>query len=450
MKYPNRIQAALLLDARFEQLDAVTHDFARIAEMKSGATFNTAEHHPGAFARLFDGESELMLTFEYVASPPDTGMLEGALASPVTTIRSPDMPERVTNARSHILLEVSQGTLGGVEFDADQAALIEELGAFDTGANAGAFVHRLETLSLMVRVTTDHVTPSAIHWTQSDQLFGPEAFETAVTKGFPGPLAIHPMLYSEGEHTNEAGAIGLRTFGARHWLGREVRVPPSLLPWSAAYETVLAFCAATSASESAIPQAGERFEPAQGGEIWRVEHLDVPPDTAPDTQLDTGPSDDPVAAYELIPLRHDACAFLAEEYAREADVLCHRTPKPDGRPDEQPYDAGAAPDTQTGSEPSPDPAPPADDVSPDPDDRSHLAELEAALAEGLAEAAANPPEPLPTSLTIAAPSEPGELAVSGRSLRARVFGAKSPEGEREGAGDTEPPAQAHRGTLKDA
>ncbi|MEM1194521.1 MAG: hypothetical protein AAGH57_00330 [Pseudomonadota bacterium] len=437
MKYPNRIQAALLLDARFEQLDAVTRDFARIAEMKSGATFSTSEHHPGAFARLFDGEAELMLTFEYVASPPDTKTLEGSLTSPVTTIRSPDMAERIDNARSHILLEVSQGTLGGVEFDAGQAALIEELDARAPGANAEAFAHRLATLALMVRVATDHVTPSAIHWTQSDQLMEPEAFEAAIAKGFPGPLAIHPMLYSEGKDSREPGAIGLRTFGARHWLGAEIHVPPSVLPWSAAYETVLAFCAAaTSASQNDIPAPGAPFEPDHGGEIWRVEHHEDPPDTASDTASDTGPdtrpSDDPVAAYELIPLRHDACAFLAEEYAREADVLCHRTPKSD-----KPR-SDLDPDPHTGSEPPPDTASPAVDALPEPEDHSHLAELEAALAEGLAEAAANPPEPLPTGLTIAAPSQPGELAVSGRSLRARVFGAKDPEGD--GARDAEPAA----------
>ena len=395
MKYPNRIQAALLLDQRFEELDAITRDFARIIEMKSGATFNIPEHQPGAFARLFGGGAELMLTFEYVEGPPDETVLEGALASPVTAIRTPDMPDSLCAARSHILLEVSQGTLGGLELDPDTASLMQELGAVPVGATQADFTRRLETLSLMARVATDHIQPSVIHWTQSDQLFEPEAFEAALAEGFPGPLTLHPLLYSQGKADDAPGSIGLRTFGARHWLGRELHVPPSVLPWSAAFQTALGFCTAAAAPDAKVPADGDTYETPDGGEIWRVHHRDDASD--PDA---LSPKSDTIPLYELVPLRHDAYQFLTDDYALQANVLCNRTPKPKSE-----TAATAADQAETEA-------------------ASSLAELEAALAEGRAEAAANPPEPLPATLNAGAPSQPGDATVSGRSLRARVFGAR--------------------------
>lgn len=411
MKYPNRIQAALLLDARFEELDALARDFARIAEMKSGATFNVPEHHPGAFVRMFGGSDDLMLTFEYIDSPPNTSLFASALASPVTSIRSPDMPDRIGRARSHILLEVSHGAMGGVEEDPKIAPMMHDVGISGSSTNAAAFERRLEALALMARVATDHVTPSAIHWTQSNQLLEPDAFEAMAARGFPGPLAIHPLLFGDDKPAEAGAQIGLRTFGARHWLGREIVVPPTSLPWSAAYQTVLVFCAMATMEDGYIIPDGDTFGPPppegeEPGEVWRVQHHDLDQD-APAND-DTDARGGPVPVYELVPLRHDECNFVAEEYAREASVLCTREPKPKPAPKaEDAADGGDA----------------AGDASLK-EEASSLAELEAALAEGRAEAAANPPDPLPATLTSATPSLAGDQNVSGRSLRAKVFGKK--------------------------
>ncbi|MDJ0979786.1 MAG: hypothetical protein QNI87_14775 [Erythrobacter sp.] len=445
MKFPNRIQAALLLDARFEGLDAVTRDFARIVEMKSGATFNVSEHRPGAFARLVGGGEDLILTFEYVESPASPQLFANALASPVTTLRVPDMKARIEFARSHIALEVAHGAFAAVGEEARMASTFATLDPAQSEAGAAAFVSRLETLALMARVATDCVTPSAIHWAQSDQLFDPETFEEQAREGFPGPLAIHPVLYANGADEPDPGSfesgaeIGLRTFGARHWLGHEVTVRPTALPWAAAYQSVLAFCAFAASRDVGSIGDGDTFSPApsraqdsgeesgeESGEIWTVRRHQADPNDAA-----TGPGDalgGPVPVYELVPLRHDACAFIADDYAREANVLCQRTPKAKAKTDSASIDE----DTEV----------------------SCLAELEAALAEGRAEAAANPPAPLPEHQSEhppehqsehhpdhhqalqtasdtgrkarheAAPTLCEEPAPSGRSLRARVFGDK--------------------------
>jgi len=431
MKYPNRIQAAVLLDARFEDFDAVSRGFARLCEMKSDTAFIVAEHHPNRFARLTGGPDNLTVSFEYVNAPPAQGALEAALGSPVTTLLSPELPDRVAAAPAHILLEVSASVADAVEealspspLAADLASAnlaSADLGAPPKPSGAQAFHQRLDTLSLMARVTIDHVPACAIHWTQSDQLLDPETFEAMATLGFPGPLAIHPRLFgvldAEDSAATENGAsapapeIGITTFGAAHWLGRELRVPVSPVPWTAAYETLLAFCElATMAGGYVIPD-GDTFGPEDGSEVWRVHHRE------PEPGADADASDYP-ALYELVPLRHDACQFIAEDFARSSSVLSVRQPKskattadPQGAADRVPHN-------------DPNHASTAATPVLEPEEENDAAELQAALAEGRAEAAANPPAPLAPATAGGTPSLAGDATVSGRSLRARVFGSK--------------------------
>ncbi|MEO0590989.1 MAG: hypothetical protein AAFZ11_10565 [Pseudomonadota bacterium] len=418
MKYPNRIQAAVLLDARFEDLDAVAHGFARLCEMKSDAAYTIAEHHPNRFIRLTGGSDNLTASFEYVNAPPAPGALETALSSPVTELLSPGLRERVAASPTHILLEVSPSVIGAEE---DPQALLAVAAPLTAPLGADAFQQRLETLSLMVRMTVDHVPACAIHWTQSDQLLDTETFEGMATFGFPGPLGIHPRLFgvlsAEEEHPEEGAAdaaapeIGILTFGAVHWLERELRVPPSPLPWTAAYETLLAFCELATMEGGYIIPDGDTFGPEDGSEVWRVYHCD------PEVEADGEPAASP-ALYELVPLRHDACQFIAEDFARASSVLSVRQPKPKPKPKPATVSEAEAEADGDNSDPA------SSDAAFELEEASLLAELQAALAEGRAEAAANPPAPLAPVTAGGTPSLAGAATVSGRSLRARVFGSK--------------------------
>lgn len=408
MQYPNRIQAALLLDAPFTGLDALASDCARMLEMQTGTHVRLSENHPGAFARLFTQDGELMLTLEYIAQPPDPASLTGALGSPVTTLYAPDMAARVTAARSHILLEIAHGTLASVDSDRPFGAL-HDTGALDGATSARTFLQRFDALALMVRVASDRRTPLAVHWTQSNQLLDPKTFETYAQGGPSGPLGIHPVLF----HTapGDDATVGLQTFGARHTLGREIRVPPSALPWQAAYDTLLAFCAFAAMDDGHIIPHGDTFSPPPaegeepGGEVWRVLHNDAAERASDNDDADAFGGPAPV--FELVPLRHDACGFVAEDYAPAASILAKRKPKAAPEPQCEPELAAQANEE---------------------DEKSLLAEMIAALNEGRAEAAANPPEPFnppfSPAMTSARPSLAGDNDVSGRSLRSKVFGKK--------------------------
>ena len=424
MKYPHRLQAVLLLETRFDGLDAVVRDFERIIQMKSGASFTTSEHKPGTFLRLCDGGDDLTLTFEYVEGPPDPSLFQSALASPVTAILCPDIDARINQSCTHILLDVTQGDMGAIDDQQPISALIQQLSNEGSKAQSEAFTHRLETLATMARIACDAITPCAVHWTQSDQLFDAETFENAASAGFPGPLTIHPILFTEdapqdetqGETQDETAdemalemadddrtLTGIRTFGARHWLAREIRVPATKLPWSAAYQTLLSFCAMSASDAANLIADGDTFGPEDGSEIWRVHHRN-PERATGGAGHGADMTGDPVPIIELVPLRHDACAFVSEDYASQASVTMERKPR------RQPVDG------EPSSEPFPEIV---------PEEASCLAELEAALAEGIAEAAANPPEPLPAAVIVSGtPSNPGAVSVSGRGLRAQLFGSK--------------------------
>ena len=363
MKYPDRIQAALLLSSRFEGLDAIAQEFVRLAEMKSGAKFTSVEHKPGVFLRLFNDAEDLAVSLEYVDGPAQNTLFAHALASPVTDLTSTDMDERIGSACSHILLEATHDALGGLEASPKIAAMMQQLGTAPHSATASAFNQRMETLATMARIACAHTAPNAVHWAQSNQLFETQAFEKVAAIGYPGPLGVHPMLFGE------APEVGLRTFGARHWLGREILVPPTALPWNAAYDSALDFIALAASDDGYVIPDGDTFGPEDESEVWRVHHREADISDAANDDCDA--SGGPAPIFELVPLRHDACAFLDEEYARETSVLMTRQPR------------GAA----AGPEPLP---------KVESEDASCLAELEAALAEGIAEAAATPPETAPT------------------------------------------------------
>jgi hypothetical protein len=401
MLHPNRLQAALLFDRPVRELDDIVRDFARIEAMKTGANFNIPESNPGRFHRLFNGAEELMLTFEYCDGPASFDAFRGALSSPFVGLACPDIRSRVTRAHSHILLEVSHGVMAGAEEDPKIAAMFAQLGMPKAGATQAQFERRLAVLALMTRVVSDHAMPSAVHWTQSDLLIAGDQCDSFAAMEPPSPLHIHPLLYGP---PGEAGLVGIRTFGARHWLGREVLIKPGVLPWAANYETILAFLrVATMANGYVIPD-GDTFGPEDRSLSYRVIHHDVGSDIG---YLEPEPADVPM--YELVPLKHLAHNFVAPEHVPDANAFNDR-------------------------------AFPAQIMPEDQDDKAALANEWAAkrkLAEGIggrfevravgAEGEAPPPpSPAPAPVAVVAPtaSLPGAPSLSGRGLRAKVFGRK--------------------------
>lgn len=404
MLYPNRIQAALLFDRPIRDLEAIMRDFARIEGMRSGAQFNVPEANPGLFYRLFGGAEELMITFEYLDRPAAADVFRGALSSPFNGIATPDLRERIMRSQSHILLEVSHGVMGGVEEDPKIAAFLSQMGRPKEGATQAQFERRLSVLALMSRIASEHAMPLAVHWTQSDILMGGEQFDGfAAGEGAPGPLHIHPFLFGPRPAPGEDALVGIRTFGARHWLGRELIVQPNVLPWAANFETLFAFLKVATMPGGYVIPDGDTFGPEDRSLSYRVIHHDVGSNIGYKE-----PESADVPFYELVPLKHVAHSFVAEEHV----------------PDSNAFDDRAFPAT----------------IMPDDQDAKMALANEWAEKRKLAEAiggsfevrargedgSAQPPPPVPPPAPVVSPtpSQPGLPSLSGRGLRSQVFGRK--------------------------
>ncbi|MDP5102894.1 MAG: hypothetical protein NWP98_03120 [Erythrobacter sp.] len=402
MLYPNRLQAVLLFDRRLRDLETIVRDFTRIEGMKSGASFNMPETNPDRFYRLFNGAEELMLTFEYIDGPANSDAFRAALASPFTGLATPDIRARIARTQSHILVEASHGVMAGVENDPKIAEMFAQLGMPKPGASQAQFQRRLSVLALMTRVAAEQAVPLAVHWTQSDLLIGGEQCDAFAAMEPPSPLHIHPFLYGPQAAPGDKSLVGIRTFGARHWLGREILIKPSVLPWTANYETILTFLrVATMANGYVIPD-GDTFGPEDRSQSFRVLHHDAGADIG---YAGVEPADMPM--YELVPVKHVAHSYIA----------------PDHVPDENVFDDRAFPAQ----------------IMPDDQDAKMAAANEWAekrkLAEGVggkfevravSDAGESPPPPMPPPTRIIAPtaSQPGMPNLSGRGLRAQVFGRK--------------------------
>ncbi len=404
MLYPNRLQAALLFDRPVRDLEAIVRDFARIEGMRSGAQFNTPEANPGLFYRLFGGAEELMITFEYLDRPASADAFRAALSSPFNGIATPDIRDRIIRSQTHIILEVSHGVMGGVEDDPKIAAFLSQMGRPKEGATQAQFERRLAVLALMSRIVSEHAMPLAVHWTQSDILMGGEQFDGfAAGDGAPGPLHIHPFLFGPRPAPGEDALVGIRTFGARHWLGRELIVQPNVLPWAANFETLFAFLKVATMPAGYIIPDGDTFGPEDRSLSYRVIHHDVGANIG---YKEPEPADVPF--YELVPLKYLSHGFVADDHV----------------PDSNAFDDRAFPQA----------------IMPDDQDAKMALANEWAekrkLAEGIGgrfevrtrgEDGAEPPPPpapQPPQVVAPSPSQPGLPSLSGRGLRAQVFGRK--------------------------
>jgi len=308
MQFPNEIQAALLFDRRVDTLEAMVRDFLRIEEARSGARFNVPEANPGVFYRLFGGD-ELMITLEYLDQPTNPAIFQQVLGSMITGIMCPDIRERLMKSRSHILVNVSHGVLGN---SPEVAQLMAQLGRPMEGASLPQFIRRLDVCALISRIVCDHVPAQAVHWTQSNQLFPREMFEQVAAVEAPSPLHIHPYLFGNAKGKDGQARVGIRTFGARHFIGREVLVEPSVLPWTANFETILAFLRVATIKNGYIISDGDTFGPEDRSQLYRVLHREA------------GEGDVPLC--ELVPLMHRDHGFVAEGYVPPERLIDQRMP----------------------------------------------------------------------------------------------------------------------------
>jgi len=317
MQFPNDIQACLLFDRPVGDLEAIVRTFIQVEEGRSGTRFNVPEFKPGTIYRLFGGD-QMTVLFEYVNGPPNMEVFQQALASTITGIVGPDIRERLMRGRSHILINVSHGVLGS---SPEILQMLQQIDYPIEGHSLPQFTRRLEMLALAARVAGEAVTPLAVHWTQSNQLMPGEAFDTLAALPAPSPLHVHPYLFGGGTDAEGRNKAGIRTFGMRHFIGREVIVEPSVLPWAANFETILALLRVATIDNGYIIPDGDTFGPEDRSLSYRVLHREA--------------EEGDVPLLELVPLLYKEFGFVAPDYVPPERVFDDRMPPADLMPQDE-------------------------------------------------------------------------------------------------------------------
>ena len=312
MQFPSEVQSCLLFDGQVGGLDEIVRAFMRVEEARSGTTFHLPEVRPGSFYRLYGGADELMVTIEYMDGPAKAEVFAQALGSAITGILCPDIRQRLMLSRSHILVNVSHGAMGDVLGAPDIARFLRDIDYAVPGQSAGHFRRRLDICALISRIVCDHAPARVVHWCQSNQLFPGETFEAAAAVPAPGPLHIHPFLFGGEQTPSGETKLGIRTFGARHFVGREIRIQPSVLPWAANYETILTFLRIATIENGYVIPDGDTFGPEDASQSYRVLYRDAEPDDVP--------------LFELVPLLFREYDFRADDYVPRDKVFNDQAP----------------------------------------------------------------------------------------------------------------------------
>jgi hypothetical protein len=162
-----------------------------------------------------------------------------------------------------------------------------------------------------------------VHWTQSNQLLRPEAFAAFADERPPGMLHVHPFLFAGGDSADGKPQAEILTFGARHFIGREIRVPPSPIDWFDNFQTILAFLRVATMENGYIVPDGDTFGTDNGEISCLVRHVPVEENKFP--------------LYEIEPLLHRKSGFVAPGYLPQGPVIDDQNPPqeyvdtPDGR-----------------------------------------------------------------------------------------------------------------------
>lgn len=269
--HPHTIQAALLLCGdRTPDLDAIVREFIA-AENAAGTQYKVfVDTKPGVFYRLY-GTNDIMVTIEHLAKPAELSVLEAALSSPFTRAGIPDARERAARHTAHILVETHAGLFPPTPEIRDLLAKLEMPTA---GQSRPALIARMTVCATLATIAHRRTAATLVHWTSSDHLMPGGMFEVLAAQPIPSLLHIHPMLFDGGTSADGRPQVEIRTVGASHFIGREIHVAATPVPWSAVLDGLFTFVTVASLKHGYIVPDGDTFGPDDGAYRYRVTHVE--------------------------------------------------------------------------------------------------------------------------------------------------------------------------------
>ncbi len=268
-QYPKEIQAAVLFDrVKPFPLEKLVDGFLA-AEAKNGTTYNRVfDTKPGVFYRLF-GANNAMITVEYIERQASAPLFETALSSPFTQRATPDARARIALHRSHALINVHHGAIPPNPL---VAGFMQRLNVPQDGHPARDFSIRLILCGALSAFAHRLGDASLVHWTTTDHLLTGKDFAELALQPAPSLLHIHPLIVKGGLSADRREQIQIKTFGAAHFIDREIQLLPSPLPVPDAIQTIFAFLKIATADKGYIIPDGSTFGPDLEN-CYRVRHI---------------------------------------------------------------------------------------------------------------------------------------------------------------------------------
>ena len=315
-QFLSNIQSALLFDRRNSvNLEKVVQKFLEIEMAKSGTRYNLVERNGNIFFRMY-GTNNVMITVEYLDSAAQLSVFGDTLRSHFTNFTVPNAVELLKKHKSHVLINVHHGAIP--QSDAI-SKLMKQIKLNPEGHSLAHFEARLQLCGMLSSLVHDFGTASLVHWTQSNELLTSAMFEILALDAAPTVLHVHPRLI-QGEKTREGQLqVELITFGAAHFIGREIKVKSSPVPWIALYQTAITFMRIALTKNGYIIPDGDTFGTDDDTISCRVKHI---------PGKNTGEAETP-ALYELEVLLSKEHNFVSPDYVPKENVINHRSPPRD-------------------------------------------------------------------------------------------------------------------------
>jgi hypothetical protein len=316
--YPNLLQVALLYDsADAIDLNALQAAFLKCELNAPGYKYNVVEADGRTCFRCFGGrDAQVMVFVEWVNRPGARAYFNMALSSGFNQIGVPDAAALIDRHRGMLLINVHHGAISQSR---EVQTLLAQMGIGPAGHSLPQYQERLRVMGLLAAMATEISKPTLSHWTHTDVLARPQAIKNLMCDPRPNPLHVHPLPFRGPGTTQQQGIAGLVTFGAAAFIGREIRVRPTEVPWGKAYEHALAFIALAILKNGYIIPDGDTFGDDSYSFSYRVHHTAEP-------LLNAGTQ---IPCYELEPLLNREHGFQSPGYVPRDIIIDTDKPRPE-------------------------------------------------------------------------------------------------------------------------
>ena len=312
---PNALQVALLYDSADPiDLDALQAAFLKSESNVPGYSYNVIEADGRTYFRCFERDSDVMVFVEWVNRPTARANFNTALGSVFNRIAVPDAAARIDRHRGLLLINVHHGAMPQT---GEIQALLAKMGMGQVGQSLPQYQERLRVMGLLAAMATEIRKPTLSHWTHTDVLAGPQAIKHYDAS--PNPLNVHAMPFRGPGTTQDQGIAGLVTFGAAAFIGREIRVRPTAVPWGDAYQHALGFIALAMHKDGYVIPDGDTFGDESHSFCYRVHHTAEP-------FLNAGKQ---IPCYELEPLLNREHKFQSPGYVTRDRLVNIDAPQPE-------------------------------------------------------------------------------------------------------------------------